>query len=156
MEIWNKFDELDEPVAKPFMILLAQANAFFTHQSTLKFQQCVQKEMMLRRTLISLQRLQEGNPHCQWIESQLHQERAELCEMEQSRADYTYYKNATKWVQVGDKVTKEFFNITMPRFMRAPIQAYKDVNDNIVTNGMAMRGIATSYYKELLTTEPIT
>ena len=133
MEIWNKFDELHEPVAERFMILLAQTNAFFTHQSALKLQQCVQKGKMLRRTLISLQRLQEGNPHCQWIESQLCQERAELCEMEQSQADYTYYKNAAKWVQVGDKVTKEFFNITMPRFMRAPIQALKDVNGNIVT-----------------------
>ena len=153
--IWEKYDILQGPNVEKFMSLLQESKLYLIQEAKDRYHQYKSKEKALARSLISLQKLQEVYPWCDWTESLLKEARMEIQDVQQSRSDFVFQRLATKWVQVGDKVTKEFFECTAPKYSRAPIQALRDENGNRVTDSRIMLSIATTFYRKLLTAEEV-
>ena len=155
-QLWNSFGGGQRTVPERFMQILSHTRDLFCFHSREKYRKYVKKEKALRYSLASLQRLQEQNPACSWTKSRLQQGRREIQEMDQSRVDFINKERASEWINVGDRVTKQFFNIVQPRFRRLPIQALREEDGRILTDEVGMRRIATKYYRKLLTTELLT
>ena len=83
----------------------------------------------------------------------MHKARLDIQEMEQQCPAFLYTKHASEWIWLGDRVTKDFFNVVQPRFKRAWIQALKNIDSTLVTDINGIRQVATSYYEKLLTAE---
>ena len=81
-----------------------------------------ERERRLRRSLASLQHMQEQRPTCEWTETQVRQARHEVREIEEARHEFYYHRQASQWTQLGDRVTREFFAINGPRLFRADIR----------------------------------
>ena len=76
--------------------------------------------------------------------------------MEARRPDAQLDRKLAEWIQVGDRVTKGFFDAVKPRFDSIQIQALKDVDGKVTADTNDIKRIASNYYKKLLTAETIT
>ena len=156
VEIWAKYDELQSPSVERFMLLLEESVIYLNNETNKCYQQYERKQNALKHTLISLQRLQETYPSCGWIEDLLQKARSETQHIHQIVSDFKYNSVAAKWVSIGDRVTKEFFECIGPNYSRAPIQALRDDNGDRITNPIFMQSIATTFFEKMLTAEEVT
>ena len=74
---------------------------------------------------------------------------------EQKKANFLYFNSASKWINVGDRVTKEFIGCKGQKWNRTVIQGLKDSSGQLRTDAISIRNIGTSYYKSLLQADPI-
>ena len=81
--------------------------------------------------------------------------RFDLLLAEQKKADFLYFKSTSKWINVGDRVTKEFIGCKGQKWNRTVIQGLKDSSGQLHTDAISIRNIATSYYESLLQADPI-
>ena len=132
--IENIWKQMEGDVVDKFANLLQESKVFFLSESKLRFQQYKQKEELMRDSRKALQRLQERDPTCQWVEGLLSKARVELLIVEQEHADVLYLNSASHWIRNGDKVTKEFFKCTKKKCGRIRIQALTDTNEGFVKN----------------------
>ena len=106
-----------------------------------------------RRALRSLQHFQEKCPHAAWVELELGHIRNELICLEEKISQTKFHAIASKWTRLADNVNSDFFTYhkgvhsgnCMRQLQREDGSFTKDMNE--------MRDIATTFYKNLLTTQ---
>ena len=131
------------------------ALSYFMHETArARLEEARERERRLRRSLATLQRLQEQQPSCEWVETQLSQARREVIEIEEARHEFYFHRQASQWTQLGDRVTGEFFAITGSRHSRARVRQLRRQDGLVATKLVEIRAIATDFYRELLTIEP--
>ena len=133
-----------------FAGLILESKDMFVEEAKHKFEEYKRKEHLIRVSLSSLQRLQERTPNCEWLQNCISQARKDLFFTEQKKADFLYYNSQSKWINVGDKVTKEFFQCTKQKYTKSHIRALKDINGQLCMDAKEIRNIATTYYANLL------
>ena len=100
---------MDVPISIKVACALTELSQYFALKSSSKYMEYQQKERRMRATLISLQRLQQGRPDCAWVALHLEEARKQVQHMEDCHCQFRYHNCASRWTQIGDRCTKQFF-----------------------------------------------
>ena len=115
----------------------------------------IRKEMKekLKRmqwTLASMQRLREQYPNNVWIEARLEEAKCKLDVYQKLRTTNAYQSKATRWMRVGDRVTKGFFEAVKCRGSGTKLSCLKKSDGTMTTCEEEMLEMTMSYYMQLL------
>ncbi|RYA44469.1 hypothetical protein DD606_25180, partial [Enterobacter cloacae complex sp. GF14B] len=131
--LWTEgLDRQDSP-ADRVASGLAQISCFFLQESLARRAAAREAEQRLRRGIALLQRMQEQHPDSPWLEEQLQQARQELASTEERRHEFAFHRQASKWTQVGDRVTGAFFEAVGPRPSHAKVSQLRRPDGSIAS-----------------------
>ncbi len=133
---------------------LQRVNDFLRAEASSRLAQVREEERRLHKSVASLQRQLEAHPSSVWVGEQLGQVQSELHGAEERRFAFLFHKQASHWVQVGDRVTRDFFSIVGPRHSRAGVQRLRREDGSLASTPDEMRELATQFYRELLSQDP--
>ena len=154
-DIWRNKDNMDAPITIKVACALTEISQYFALKSRSEYMEYLEKERRMRARLISLQRLQQGRPECAWIASHLEEARKQVQHMEECRSQFRYHNSASRWTQIGDRCTKQFFNIKGPKRVSNVTCCLRNENGELEMDPNVVRVIATKFYATLLSEEPI-
>ena len=151
--MWAAGPWLPFGAADSFAGVLLGLSSAFRDESQRRLEEARETARRLRRSVAALQRQQEMHPDSAWVETQLMQARQELRETEERRHEFSYHRQAAHWTQVGDRVTGDFFDTTGPRHARTGVRRLRRPDGSCATAPEEIRGIATDFYRILLSAE---
>ena len=68
-----------------------------------------------KQGVVSLQHFQQRMSWAMWVMSELHNTMDKLSKLQDALAQCSYNSFATKWAQVGDKISADFFKIVIEK-----------------------------------------
>ncbi len=152
-KIWiESFRDGDRPemsLANAIMSL----SRFFREAAMQQRQAYKAREKRMRHALISLQRLQEKYPSCGWVAHKIALAMGEIQQIQDVYYKFQYYQSNSKWTQVGNKGTGEFFRITRPSQSHSSVKHLRTENGEIISDHTQMRQLASNFYSHLLSAE---
>ena len=73
--------------------------------------------------------------------------------VEERRHEFSFHRQASHWTQVGDRVSGDFFAVSGPRHSRTGVRRLRRQDGSCATEPDEIRGIATEFYRALLSAE---
>ena len=128
---------------------------FFKERSNVEYEEYYAKEANYRASLTSLQRWQQHRPNNTWVAVRLEAVRSNIQRMEEAHCQFYYHKGASQWTQCGDRCTSQFFNSMRPKKTSNVVSCLRNEQGELETNPNSLREIATRFYVNLLTEEPM-
>ena len=154
-DIWITKDNMDESISAKVAYALKELSQYFAAISKAEYMEYRDKENKLRALLISLQRLQQARPQCAWVAKHLEEARRQVQHMEDYRSQFHYHNFASRWTQVGDRCTSQFFKVKNPKQKSNITCCMRNENGELETDPNGVREIATKFYVDLLSEEPM-
>ena len=78
-----------------------------------------------------------------------------LVEIEEKREEFSFHKNAAHWAVQEDRCNGEFFAVVWPKNYHRGIRHLKNLDGSLTTSPEEMRQIASEFYQELLSADPL-
>ena len=154
-DIWITKDNMDESISAKVAYALKELSQYFAAISKAEYMEYRDKENKLRALLISLQRLQQARPQCAWVTKHLEEARRQVQHMEDYRSQFHYHNFASRWTQVGDRCTSQFFKVKNPKQKSNITCCMRNENGELETDPNGVREISTKFYVDLLLEEPM-
>ena len=155
-DIWQRKDKfMVASISNKVAHALLELSEHFKLRAKAEYMENREKEIRMRATLSSLQRLQQARPECTWVAMKLADAHKKVQQMEDNRSQFHYHNAASRWTQFGDRCTGQFFSCKGPRRQSNAICCIRNENGELETDPNALREIATKFYVDLLSEEPI-
>jgi hypothetical protein len=153
-EIWCNKDINDAPISHRVAKAVIELSTFFKERSNTEYVEYYRANY--RATYTSLQRLQQNRPESSWVVERLQEARSKIQHMDEVRSQFYYHKVASKWTQHGDRCTSQFFSSMRPKkASNTVLYCLRNEQGELETHPDGLREIATRFYVELLSEEPM-
>ena len=114
-DIWQRKGNMDASISNKVAHALLELSEHFKLRAKAEYMENREKEIRMRATLSSLQRLQQARPECTWVAMKLADAHKKVQQMEDNRSQFHYHNAASRWTQFGDRCTGQFFSCKGPR-----------------------------------------
>lgn len=147
--IWN------EKPTSHFLVKMRKCIKFYRMFCIKKAAEGRQEELSLRESLEAKTSLIHRDPDSARVQEELEQARSKLRNLEEHKVCGQQLRSRVKWLNVGDKCSKEFFGVHNQRTNAAHIVELEDIHGNLQRDQGTMVGICHSYYQSLYKARPI-
>ena len=154
-EIWCNKDINDAPISHRVAQAVIELSTFFKERSNAEYVEYCAKEANYRAAYTSLQRLQQNRPESSWVAERLQEARSKIQHMDEVRSQFYYHNVASKWTQHGDRCTSHFFCSKRPKKASNIVLCLRNEQGELETHPDGLREIATRFYVDLLSEEPM-
>ena len=153
--IWSRYQYDVDVILINVVQVLKEIQDFFQSKAKALYLDYDSKIGRYKRAMTALQHLQQRWPGSVDLAARIIDVGKKISDIQLQKSDFWYHKSVARWIRQADTVCKEFFQPHRNKSNKSQPSSMRRVDGSLTSDVVEMRDIASTFYRHLLSANPI-